>query len=114
MKAKNKAINNELLNIALKLPFNYTEVKASIPVHGWQILESNPEAVDGSKNPIDAKKKYFINGTQRHPVNHYKRMKRILKEHGEDGVKKYIMEVIDLELHAMKPVAIGGIQTTYE
>jgi hypothetical protein len=114
MKAKDKTLHRELQNIAARLPFNYTEVPASIPVRGEDMLKNNPEATDTSGKPLDPKKVYYVNGTQKHPVNHYKRMNRIFRDRGEDGVKAYIAEVIDLEVHAMAPKSIGGIQTQYD
>jgi hypothetical protein len=114
MKLRDKQMYRDLQKIAQRLPFNYVEHKASLEYRGSEILEANPEAKDKEGNPIDPKKIYFINGSQRHVVDHYKRMKRIYRRDGEDGVKHYVTEVMALELHAMQPKSFGGIQTQYE
>lgn len=114
MKARDKQIHRDMQQIAMRLPFNYVEAPASIQYRGSEILEQNPEAKDKEGNPVDPKKIYSINGVQRHAVDHYKRMKRIFRKSGEKGVQHYITEVLALEMHAMKPKSIGGIQTQYE
>lgn len=114
MKARDKQIHRDMQQIAARLPFNYVEHKASIQYRGSEILEQNPDAKDRDGNPIDPKKIYSIAGVQRHPVDHYKRMKRIYRRDGEAGVKHYIAEVMALEMHAVQPKSFGGIQTQYE
>lgn len=114
MKERDKVINRKLKELAIELPINYYEAKASLQYRGSELLEMDPDKKDSKGEPLDAKKIYFINGVQRHQVDHYKRMKRIYRRFGAIGVNQYVAEVVDLHIHIIKPTSIGGIQTQYE
>ena len=114
MKAQERQVKNTLQKLAMRLPFNYVENPCSVKMKGSEILSHNKQAKDQDGTEIDPKKDYFINTTQRMPVNHYKRLKRIHREKGWQGVEDYCKGVIQLEVETMTPVSIGGIQTQYD
>lgn len=110
MKARDRAINDMLLRAAQRLPFNYTEANTSIIKTGEQILSENPDAKDKDGNDLELEKKYVIPAVQRMPVNHYKRMQRIYRRLGWQGVDSYCLGVLQLEYEAQQVTHIGGVQ----
>lgn len=110
MKKKDREIRDELLRIAKSLPFNYTEANATVKMKGSEIKADK----DGDGNEIEPDKEYLVGVVQRRPVNHFKRMLRIHRTKGIQGVADYVTGVISLELEANLVERIGGIGVEYD
>lgn len=92
----------------MQLPENYVDTEIYRTLFGSQIEEMNP----GLDVSPDAK--YRVKVSDFRKVNHFKRLLRIHKSKGWDGVVAYVKGVTEMEIEAMKPVSIGGIQTQYD
>lgn len=108
MKANKKLIRLELLKIALQLPENYVDTEAYRTFSGEQINDIAPEL----KAKIDSQYRVKVSDYRR--VNHFKRLIRVQKTRGWDGVVEYVKGVTEMELQAMVPTSIGGINTEYD
>ena len=110
-----KDINNFIREKAAELPPMYEDYPSSRIMLGSEILKC-PELVQlYSKEfleAIDPNKKYSIPGTESRRVDHYKRMKTLLKKKGIEGVTEYYKQVIvNVAEVIATPVTIGGIKT---
>jgi hypothetical protein len=86
---KKKSLKN-LQMLAMQIPAQRQE--ANFYVLGAEILKNNKHAKDRSGNPIEADKTYKAGGTM--PLSNYRRLKKIFKKHGEEGVNKYVSDVM--------------------
>lgn len=110
-----KDINDFIREKAAELPPMYEDYPSSRIMLGSEILKS-PDLVQlYSKEfleEIDPTKKYSIPGTESRRVDHYKRMKNLLKKKGIEGVTEYYKQVIvNVSEVIANPVTIGGIKT---
>lgn len=113
MKKAKKEIYSSLIEVAKKLPFNYTEVVEKKSFLGADILKTNPKATDSEGKVISSDKNYVVPVTKRYPVDHFKRMKRIYRSKGLPGVQEYVNGVMGIEIHAATAKSIGGIMLEY-
>lgn len=107
MKVSNKLVRHELQKIAAQLPLNYVDTEVYRTLSGEQISSIRPDL------EVKSDSKYRIKVSDYRPVNHFKRLVRIHKSKGWQGVVEYVKSVTEMELEAMKPTTIGGISTGY-
>jgi hypothetical protein len=113
--AELKAIEKYLLEKAAELPVMFEDCQSSRVMLGKDIL--NDDKILGTMTAeqvkaIEPNEKYNIPGTESRPVDHYKRMKNMLKKKGVEAVAEYYKQVIvNVSEVIATPVTIGGIKT---
>jgi len=96
-----KAIDNQLRIINGKLPVTYYE-SGGVIKYNKEFVLANPdkfpdEIIDELKaNKDKPETVYLFNKQSMHPVNHYRRMKRIFINEGGEGIKRYVIGVEDV------------------
>lgn len=111
MNKKLKEDLRDLRALASQLPATFTEAKVSRSVFGHQILERDPNYKDDDGNPLNPKKVYSVVIAEKIMVNDARRLKKIYKNHGIVGVKKYVDEVVALNT---KKQTVGGLELVSE
>lgn len=82
----------EMRQFAGQLPVQFQEGK--MLMRGDAISEKLPDAKGEDGGPLDPDKFYEVPTSS--AVNHYRRIKRLFKAKGYDGVKQYSEEVVAL------------------
>lgn len=88
-------IPNEILkklkNIAALMPLSKQEYNSTVVFLGKEIIDNKLE----TSLAIDPKKIYTKRKTHLRPVNHLTKIKKIWKREGENGVAKYVNQMIE-------------------
>jgi hypothetical protein len=82
------------------LPQTYYEVP--VQISGKALIEKGVKT-DGSGNKVDEKLYYQL--TQKHPVNHNRRIRKVYEKDGQKGVEEYCQNVKDLAAESAKGIS---------
>lgn len=82
------------------LPQTYYEVPVQI---SGKVLIERGIKTDGNGNVVD--EKLYYNLTEKHPVNHNRRIRRIFETNGQEGVEEYCKSVKTLAEESAKGIS---------
>ena len=108
----NKQLKEDLRDLralASQLPITYYKgngVKICRGALGSEILEKDPLFVDEDEKKLDKNKEYFLPIDNKVMVNDFRRLKKIYKSKGIEGVRHYVNEVVELNT---KKETFGGL-----
>lgn len=98
MGTKKKRLLKEIRRASTLLPVYLQPTK--VRVTGKEILEKNPNAKAGDGTAICADKIYLVDAQA--PVNHTRKMKKLLREGGANAVDAYIMQMAETANRTVK------------
>lgn len=86
-----KALKKELEELASSLPVDFYVATTLSTIKGEDIDKTGLE----SDELIDPDKEYQFKSPVYHAKNHYRRMRRIFEDNGQQGVMQYVDEVME-------------------
>jgi len=96
MKIK-KETHDKFLILASRLQNSHDTVRDKMILSGFELKETGMSSLNG--RPVDITKNYIKKVDRKEPVNHLKRMERIYRRRGPEGVFVYLRKYIAPESH---------------
>ena len=96
MKIK-KETHQKFLILVSRLQNNHDIVKDKMVLSGFELKATGTNSLNG--RPIDMTKNYIKKVDRKEPINHLKRLERIYRRRGSEGVFVYLRKYVAPESH---------------